>query len=151
MKETRTTKLFEELNSLSDNKNSYKSYLFERQKERQYSSLYDFLTAYLASHPDLTIPDIILHSNLNQNYVYPIFNGSRKHPSKYKLVALCVGMGMNLEETQHALKLAGCAELYPKIDEDAGIILNINHGCHDVPEIESFLEESGVRNPFALQ
>lgn len=148
MKETRTTKLFEELNSLSNSKDSYQSFLFERQKERQHSSLHEYLTAYLADHPDLTIPNIIFRSNLNQNYVYPILNGIKKHPSKYKLVALCVGMGMDLEETQRALKLAGCAELYPKVDEDAGIILRINNGCHDVPEIEAFLEESGVRNPF---
>lgn len=148
MKETRTTKLFEELGSMPDNKNSYKSYLFARQQERQYASLHDFLTEYLAQHPTLTVPDIILHSNLSQNYVYPLLNGTKQHPSKYKLIALCVGMGMNLEETQRALKLAGCAELYPKIAEDSGIILCINRDRHDVPEIEMFLEENGVTSPF---
>lgn len=148
MSETRTTKLFDELNSLPINKHAYKTFIAERQKERQYTSLCDFFNSYFLAHPELTIPDIIQRSNLNHNYVYAILNGSREHPSKYKLVALCIGAGMNLADTQRALKLADCAELHPKIDEDAGIILYINNGCHSVPEIEDFLEDANVRNPF---
>lgn len=148
MKETRTTTLFKELNSLDNNSCAYQAFINERHKEKQYTSLHDFLTAYLAAHPYLTNPDIIFRSNLNHNYVYPILNGTRPHPSKYKLVALCIGMGMNLAETQCALRLAGCAELHPKIDEDAGIILHLNNGCNNVMEVANFLDDNGVKNPF---
>lgn len=148
MKETRTTLLFQKLNSIDNDARAYQAFIDERHKEKQYASLHDFLTSYLATHPNLTTPDIIFHSNLNHNYAYPILNGSRPHPSKYKLVALCIGMGMNLTETQCALRLAGCAELHPKIDEDAGIILHINNNCNHVMEIAGFLEDNGVKNPF---
>lgn len=148
MKEARTTKLFQELESLSKSNHAYQSFLSAHQTEQQYTSLHDFLTAYLAAHPDITTPDIIFRSNLNQNYVYPILNGTRLHPSKYKLIALCIAARMNIKETQRALMLAGCTELHPKINADAGIILCINDGCDTVMEVEDFLIENGVEDPF---
>lgn len=148
MKEIRTTKLFEELNSISKNNQSYQAFLNDRKEEKQYTTLNDFLNDYLAKHPEHTIPDIIFRSNLSQNYVYPILNGNRSHPSKYKLVALCIGACMDLKNTQRALTLAECSELYPKIPADAGIILCINNGCETVMDVESFLIENGVESPF---
>lgn len=148
MEDARTTKLFQELDLLSKDNQSYQTFLHNREEETHYASLSDFLNAYFASHPDLTTPDIIFHSNLNQNYVYPILNGTRPHPSKYKLVALCIGAHMDIKSTQRALTLAGCSELYPKIPADAGIILCINNGCKSVTEVEEFLLENGVASPF---
>lgn len=148
MKESRTTNLFQELRNLPKDNHAYQNFLSSRQAERQYTSLYEFLTTYLATHPDITIPSIVFRSNLSPNYVYPILNGKRLHPSKYKLVALCIGAHMNIKKTQRALMLAGCTELHPKIDADAGIILCINNDCDTVMEVEAFLEESGVRSPF---
>ncbi len=148
MEDARTTKLFQELDLLSKDNQSYQTFLHNRKEETHYASLSDFLNVYFASHPDLTTPDIIFHSNLNQNYVYPILNGTRPHPSKYKLVALCIGAHMDIKSTQRALTLAGCSELYPKIPADAGIILCINNGCKSVTEVEEFLLENGVASPF---
>lgn len=148
MKETRTTILFQELKSVSQNDTAYQRFLHKHRDENNFSSLHDFLTYYLSLNPTITIPDIIFRSNLSQNYVYPILNGKREHPSKYKLTALCIGAQMNLKETQRALTLSGCANLHPKISADAGIIICINNGCNSVMEVEEFLLKNGVASPF---
>lgn len=148
MKESRTTILFQELEAVSKNDAAYQTFLDKHKDEKNFLSLYDFLTDYLAQNSDITTSEIILHSNLSSNYVYPILNGKREHPSKYKLIALCIGARMNLKETQRALSLAGCASLHPKIPADAGIIICINDGCHSVMEVEEFLLKNNVDSPF---
>lgn len=148
MKESRTTILFQELEAVSKNDTAYQTFLDKHKDEKNYQSLYDFLTDYLSKNNDITPSEIILQSNLSANYVYPILNGKREHPSKYKLTALCIGARMNLKETQRALSLADCAGLHPKIPADAGIIICINNGCHSVMEVEDFLLENNVDSPF---
>ena len=55
----------------------------------------------------------------------------------------------NLKETQRALKLAGCAELYPRIDVDAAIIICINNSIHKVADIEEFFLKNDItESPF---
>ncbi len=147
-KDTRTTKLFQELETVSKDNKSYQNFMNKHQDEKTYSSLKEFLNEYFAAHSDLTVADIIFRSNLNSNYVYPICNGKREHPSKYKMTAFCIGAHMNLRETQRSLTLAGCCELHPKNPADAGIIICINQGCDTVMEVEEFLLENGVESPF---
>ena len=45
-------------------------------------------------------------SGLDRTYAYQIFSGI-KTPSRDKLLALCLGMGLTLEETQTLLKQTG--------------------------------------------
>lgn len=147
-KETRTTTLFQELEDISHGNSSYQTYLNERKGEKAFTSLKDFLDYYFFQHPDITPSVIIRDSNLSKNYVYPICNG-KKNPSKYKLTAFCIGAHMSLKETQKALSLAGCSDLYPKIPADAGIIVCINRKCENVTEVDLFLAENGVESPFS--
>lgn len=149
-KETRTTVLFEELKDISLGQKSYQTFLNERKEEKAFTSLRDFINDYFSKHPDITPSVIIQDSNLSKNYVYPICNGT-KNPSKYKLVAFCIGAHMTLKETQKALSLAGCAALHPKISADAGIIVCINKGCWNVTKVNFFLDENGVESPFGRE
>lgn len=146
-KETRTSVLFQELEDISQGHKSYQNFLKERNEEKIYTSLKDFINDYFSQHQDITPSAIIHDSNLSKNYVYPICNGT-KNPSKYKLVAFCIGAHMNLKETQKALSLAGCSALHPKIPVDAGIIVCINRKCRNVMEVNLFLDENGVETPF---
>ncbi len=145
--ESRTTILFQELNEISQGHQSYNNYLNNRKNEVIYHSLKEYIDDYLYHHPDITIPDIIRDSNLSKNYVYPICSG-KKNPSKYKLIAFCIGAHMNLKETQRALTLAGCSELYPKIPVDSGIIICINQGYNNVANVDLFLDAHGLESPF---
>ena len=60
-------------------------------------------------------------SGLDRTYAYQIFSGI-KTPSRDKLLALCLGMGLTLEETQTLLKQTGYPPLYPRTERDCAII-----------------------------
>ena len=148
MSESRTTHMRQELNDVPMTPTGYRNFLSHHQKDMQLPTLASFFNDYLASHPDLTVPEIIRRSNLSGNYARQIFNGHREHPSKYKLLALCIGAGMDIIETRRALQYAGWPALYDKDKVDAGIIICINHGCNNVADVQVFLIENGVEDPF---
>ena len=65
-------------------------------------------------------------SGMSEIYLHQIFSG-RRTPSRNRLLCLCYGLGISLDETQELLKKCGCAPLYPKIRRDAIIIYGILH------------------------
>ena len=67
-------------------------------------------------------------SNMSEVYVYQVFAG-RRHPTRDRLLALCVGLGATLDETQVILRQAAWGELYPRIERDAIIAHGIVHGA----------------------
>lgn len=69
--------------------------------------------------------DVVRRSGLNRVYTYQILQG-RRLPSRDKLVALCFGMQLTLDETNDLLKSAGLAELYARSKRDSLIIYAIN-------------------------
>ena len=66
-------------------------------------------------------------AGMSEVYLHQVFSGRRK-PSRDRLLCLCVGLGLNLEETQRMLKRAACAPLYPKLRRDAIVTHGILHG-----------------------
>lgn len=78
-------------------------------------------------------------AEINEIYGYQIFSGKRI-PSRDKLIALCIGMELDLEETQTVLKCSGFARLYPKSKRDSIIISGIEKG-QSVFEINGLLYE----------
>ena len=146
--ESRTTHVHQELCDVPMNQDRYKEFLANHKEDMHLPTLSSFFNAYLAEHPTLSVPEIIRRSNLSGDYARQIINGRRPHPSKYKLLALCIGAGMNIIETRRALQYAGCPALYDKDNVDAGIIICINGGCNDVTEVQTFLLEAGERDPF---
>lgn len=98
-------------------------------------SLPDHLNA-LLEEKELTKAAVIKNAELNEIYGYQIFSGKRK-PSRDKLVMLCIGMALGLEETQQVLKLAGYAFLYPKKHRDCILIYGLQHGLsiYEINEI----------------
>ena len=67
-------------------------------------------------------------SDMSEIYVYQVFSG-RRHPSRDRLLSLCVGMGAALDETQAILRAASFSELYPRLTRDAIIAHGIVHGA----------------------
>ena len=66
-------------------------------------------------------------ANMSEVYVYQVFAG-RRHPTRDRLLALCVGLGATLDETQVVLRQAAWGELYPRLERDAIIAHGIVHG-----------------------
>ncbi len=69
--------------------------------------------------------DVVRRSGLNRVYTYQILQG-RRLPSRDKLIALCFGLRITLDETNDVLKYAGFAQLYARSKRDSLIIFAIN-------------------------
>ena len=108
---------------------------------QQLPSLQDFFSVYIAKH-DLKISQIIKNSGISQSY--EILNGTKPHPSRDYLLALCLGAHMDLKTTQHALRIAQLGELYAKVPRDAAIMMHINNEKWNLIDINIFLEEHGL-------
>ncbi len=89
----------------------------------------------------LTIRQIAKDADLKERYCYQFLTPSNPRvPSREVLLCFCIGMRLNLDETQSALKIAGYAPLYPKDERDSIIlfgieksqtIVDINIGLYD--------------------
>lgn len=76
----------------------------------------------LMAEKHLERAEVIERSGLNREYAYHIFSGERKNPSRPKLLALAVAMGLNLDEVQYLLRYAQQGVLYPRNAWDAVVI-----------------------------
>ena len=65
-------------------------------------------------------------AGMSEVYLHQVFSG-RRNPSRDRLLCLCIGLGVTLEETQEILKQASYAQLYTKIKRDAIIGYGIAH------------------------
>ena len=66
-------------------------------------------------------------SAMSEVYLHQVFSG-RRNPSRDRLLCLCIGMEVSLEETQQLLKQAAYAPLSPKRRREAIIAYGISHG-----------------------
>lgn len=94
---------------------------FQRNRDEFILPLNEYLEKLLAEK-NLTKKEIIERSGLNREYVYHIFSGLKKNPSRPKLLAMALSMELNLDETQYLLRYAGLGLLYPRNQWDAVII-----------------------------
>lgn len=99
----------------------------QRNQDEFTAPLSEYLTK-LLTDKNLTKQDVIERSGLNREYAYHIFSGKRKNPSRPKLLALAIAMGLNLDETQYLLRYAQHGVLYPRNSWDAVIISAIEQG-----------------------
>jgi transcriptional regulator with XRE-family HTH domain len=96
----------------------------------------------------ISVSDVVKCSGLDKSYVFQIFNGIKKNPSRDKLIAIAFGLHLSIDETQKTLKIAGYKELYPKQKRDVVIFLSIkNHKT--VFEADDELDELGFKTLLA--
>ena len=139
----RTTDLMNELSEASGS-DGFKEFLNSHKDMTSYNDLGDFFNDYLKHNPDIDVTDAIKRSNLDRGYAYQILNGRKPHPGKYKLVMLCICIGMKLKDIQRALTISGCAVLYPKIDLDAALIVCINNEYNSAIQVNEFLSKNNM-------
>lgn len=117
--EKKTTQLLKEI-GLSDDFNTFYS---QNENQMIKTSLADMLTA-LLSEKNLKKSDVIKRAELSEVYAYQIFSGLRV-PERPKLLALAVGMGLDIDEVQGLLKYGGYPPLYAKLPFDSVLIYGI--------------------------
>ena len=76
---------------------------------------------------DMTIAAVNKEAQLDQKYIYQIFDG-RKKASRDKLIAIAYGLHLSAEETQTLLKISKNQPLYAKDMRDSIILWSLMHG-----------------------
>lgn len=89
-------------------------------------SFADYLHELLAAK-NLKRADVYRASGLNPTVVYDAFAG-KSRLGRDNALMMAFGLSCSLRETQRLLRLAGVAELYPKVRRDAIIVWCINRG-----------------------
>lgn len=77
----------------------------------------------------ITIVQLASDAQLSERYCFQLLSLSNpRRPSRDVLLSMCIGMRLNLDETQTALRIAKLALLYPKDKRDSILIYGIEHG-----------------------
>lgn len=121
-------KTTEELMEILKQKKSIHAYFTEEIDELEFASLAEHLEL-LLNEKGLCKNDVIKRSNMDKNYAYQIFNGNKTHPSRDKMIALAIGMGLNVMETRKLLRIAGACDLYPRNPRDSVLIYCLHKGA----------------------
>lgn len=131
-----TEDLFQELTR----ETNISEYFNKNQDELLKNSFFQYLNDYMEKL-SITKSELIKKSNLHRNYGYEIING-KKLPSRDKVIAISIGLQLNIEETQRFLKISGNRELYPRDKKDAYIIYGITQKM-SIFDINEFLFDKG--------
>ncbi len=141
MNEKTTRSLSKILEQVKDCKEADR--FIENYEEREFTYFYEYLNAMIGKN-GLTTAEVVSASGISRNYVYNILNGDKKNPGRDKVIALCIGAGMNYSQTQRGLEIAKAAPLYPKDERDVRIAVAINNGIRNVTEVNLLLDQCGV-------
>lgn len=123
---------------------------------RDSTSVYDYITKYDSDFPLISFKHyvelvmekkairkslMVKRSGMSRTYAYQILSGLKK-PSRDKVLRLCFGLELNLDETQKLLNIAGLNPLYPKNKRDSILIFSLCNG-YTIYDTESLLESHG--------
>ena len=131
-----TAKILEELQLCPD----FRSFYHENREYMVNSTLSELLDALLAEK-GLKKSQVIKNAELSEVYGYQIFSGIRI-PDRKKLLALAIGMSLNIEQVQKLLKCAGYPPLYVKLPMDNIVLFGLCKGM-TVVQINELLYEYG--------
>lgn len=132
-----TNELQNEIRSIK----SIEAYLEKNAKELVTENNISNLLKDMISEKSLKKSDVIKKAGLNEIYGYQIFSGKRE-PSRDKIIALCFGMGLNVDEVQTILKHSQNPILYARDTRDSIIIFCIENK-KDIIECNNMLYDYG--------
>ena len=117
-------------------------FIFKDIEERSYPEDFPtFIDAMIREHK-IKRKNIAIRSGMSQDYTYKLLRGDKKTTERDYILAICIAIGMNLAQVQHALRIYGMPVL-SKADLRSHIIsLGISEG-KDIDEINDWLEKSG--------
>ena len=129
-----TAKILEELQLCPD----FRSFYDENRDYMVNSSLSQLLEQLLFESGQKK-SQVIKNAEMSEVYGYQIFSGLRI-PDRKKLLALAVGMKLNIDQAQQLLKCAGYPPLYAKLPMDSIVLFGLCKGM-SVVEINETLYE----------
>ena len=140
---------------------SYPTGELDRILERMsYENLDGYIGKYTFSDGEITVAEylsalivgkglrkktVISRSGVSENLGYKILNGTKVTTDRDKIIGLCIGAGLSVEQTNQALALAKLGALYSRNARDAVIIVGLNGGITNVMDINEQLEMRSLR------
>ena len=113
-----------ELLQILKNTTDYSSYEAKYGEQLLEQVPIDVYLSSLLAEKQLSKSVIIRRSGLDRGYAYDIFSG-KKHPARDKVLALCFGASLSIDETQKLLKTTGYPPLYARIARDNIILFSL--------------------------
>ena len=138
--DTTTTKLTNILKSDKD----IETILQENESSMTALTLQGYLEKLLSSK-GLNRQDVIKCANLDSNYINQLFSGIRMKPGRDHTLSLAFGFGLNKDETDRLLKVAGVGALYPRNKRDAVIIHSLENR-KSIVQTNEILSSLGLGN-----
>ncbi len=135
-------KTTEELLNEIKNSTDVNTYLEHNEGELEQVSLADYLCEMLDKY-NTTRSKVFARAQMaGSNYGYEVFSHN-KMPSRDKIISICCGFPLTLEETQKALCFAKAGALYPRDKRDAIIMLSIRNQ-YSLDKMNDILFEQGL-------
>ncbi|MDD7307752.1 MAG: hypothetical protein PUG78_05000 [Eubacteriales bacterium] len=127
------------IRSFDDEEKYIEKYVYPH-RSRTFSQ---YLREYMHQN-NIAVADVMKNSGINRNYGYNIINGTRKKPGRDKVIALCIGAGMDIDHIQYSLAVAGFCALNPRDERDVRIAAAALRGTKDILRLNIYLEEHGI-------
>ena len=107
-------------------------------------SLSEYLRQLLEKY-NLEKSDVFRRAKMTEsNYGYELFRDDSKKASRDKLIQICVGFPLTIEETQEVLRYGKVGTLYPRDERDAYILFALKNG-YDVAQLNDLLFTNGLK------
>lgn len=116
-----------------------RDYLEENAEELVDCTLSAYLSTLLAKK-QLTKAAVAARSGLDRTYVYHIFDGTKAHPSREKILAIALALALTPKEAQHLLYYAHQPRLYARSTWD-GIVYHALEKQKSVTETNLLIEK----------
>lgn len=135
-----TEELVNELVSAPD----IREFLAENEDNIEYLSLSEYLKQLLEQYK-LDKSQIFHRAKMNENnYGYELFRDDNKKPSRDKLIRLCFGFPLTIEEATRVLRCGKVRPLYPRDRRDAYVIYALKNR-YTIDKLNDLLFESGEK------
>lgn len=118
----------DELLNILKNSHNIDQFLNDNMDDIHGMTFAEYLNGCLKNH-NISKSMAIEKSNIQKNYGYQIFDGSKK-PSRDKVLALCIAMELSTDESNRLLKLSDHSILYPRIKRDSIIYFALEQKCN---------------------
>ena len=135
-----TEQLMNELKNTTD----IGDFLSKNQNEMMDLSLSEYLRQLLEKY-NLEKSDVFRRAKMTEsNYGYELFRDDSKKASRDKLIQICVGFPLTIEETQEVLRYGKVRTLYPRDERDAYVLFALKNG-YDMAQLNDLLFANGLK------
>lgn len=115
----------------------------DEQKKKNYPENFTVFMNQMLDEYRIKKKEVAIRSGLSQDYTYKLLNGAKKTRERDYILAICIAIGMNISQTQHALNIYGMPMLN-KADIRSNVIYNGISYHKNIDEINAWLEYTGL-------